>query len=464
MKNLINLALTCIMLVSLAACSDSDNDGEEIKKGIVLLDGTSTTQTIYADETSGTEGSIKFSTTDSWEAVVNEITPKSASSNTVSWLSLSQYSGSKAGNYALTITLETNFTGKDRKAEINITSGGVLVPIIVEQKGTTKDGQVPEKPQEGKLIIKITENAEFESDYYGGEHISWGEKPVILQYKPNSYEFTYDDANRVTAYIIRKHDGSLNEKYTYSYDTDEKIIVTNEDDKYEATLNEEGYISLLKNRRYNNEEQQFTYNNGYLSKISTPEGHTSFKWENGNLTSAIGYNDEDGEYEDFTTTFSTDLNNKANLDLSVFFFGIESSDYVFKDTNDYILDLFAMFDYVGKRSKNFITSKQYEADDYEIYTQKEILKREIPSKGIVEIEQYLDFDGDGKYSFDKEGYPTSYSHMVKVSKTVYTYNGIWNYAGGDEELEDGDRKVIITLNNKHTTVQDIYTYTIEYNK
>lgn len=137
MRKLILAVLACI---TLAACKE-DN---EILKEIELAEGTSTSQTVYADETQKPDG-IKFKATAPWTATVRQVETRTANGN-LEWLSLSAYEG-KAGEQTLTLTLKVNATGEDRKAEIKIASGSTLIAIVVEQKSTAKDGSTP-KPEQ----------------------------------------------------------------------------------------------------------------------------------------------------------------------------------------------------------------------------------------------------------------------------------------------------------------------------
>lgn len=134
------LFFTLIAVIVLAACSESEKESKEI----ILANGTSLSQTLYADETQKPEG-IKFTATAPWTASVNEVIVTKATGSEVEWLTLSEYEG-KAGEQTLNINLKTNLTGIDRKAEIKIVSGGTLVSIVVEQKALTKDGNRP-KPE-----------------------------------------------------------------------------------------------------------------------------------------------------------------------------------------------------------------------------------------------------------------------------------------------------------------------------
>jgi len=119
------------------SCSDDDNDGGDGgngKGGIVLDKGTQTEQVVYANDKSGKNEGIKFTAQGPWKAEVKEVSTKAyaEAAPTVDWLALSQYSGDKAGDYTITLTLKQNFTGKTRKAEIRIICGDTVITITIE--------------------------------------------------------------------------------------------------------------------------------------------------------------------------------------------------------------------------------------------------------------------------------------------------------------------------------------------
>lgn len=126
----------CLAAVVFAACEKDNDDRDD---AIILANGTSTEQTVYADETCN-EG-IKFTATTSWTATVEDATTARAGSSSVYWLTLSQYSG-EAGEYTLPLTLQANLTGSNRSAKIIIRSGETVITILVEQKATKEDGSV----------------------------------------------------------------------------------------------------------------------------------------------------------------------------------------------------------------------------------------------------------------------------------------------------------------------------------
>ncbi len=127
------LSFLCICL--LGGCSEEDEAG-----GIRLTDGTTSNQTIFADETAP-DGGIHFTTDGAWTAEVTMASTK-ADGDDANWVSLDKYSGNAAGDYTITVFTRKNYTGKDRKAYIKITCGSTLT-ITIEQKGTTESGDIP---------------------------------------------------------------------------------------------------------------------------------------------------------------------------------------------------------------------------------------------------------------------------------------------------------------------------------
>lgn len=117
--------LPLLSLCLLCCCSDDEETG-----GIRLAGDMSAHQTIYADETTIEDGSIEFVTVGPWTAEVTEAYINKAEGDKVDWISLSQYSGDKAGDHAIQVSLSKNFTGVDRKACIQITSGSAVTITI----------------------------------------------------------------------------------------------------------------------------------------------------------------------------------------------------------------------------------------------------------------------------------------------------------------------------------------------
>lgn len=235
MKNVFNLSIIALLMLCVFTACSSDDD--EKGKDVELIDGTSTTQTIYADETTNSKSGIKFSTTGAWQATVSEIATKSTSS-TVSWLTLNQYSGDKAGDYTLTLALKENYTGADRKAEIRIVSGGSSITITVEQKGTKEDGKKPEEATYSLGFILLKGNNGDEPQQPGSEY----KKPVrkfelviademgntknaITSFSDTCY-FTLLNYNETTKEVyIHKYSGVLNS--TLNIQTISEVLAVN---------------------------------------------------------------------------------------------------------------------------------------------------------------------------------------------------------------------------------------------
>lgn len=144
------LAVTCLasLVLAFSACK---------KEGAVTIsDEKQLKQAAYADET--TTGSFTFTATDDWTASVKETTTTKKSS--VSWVKLlcngaETYSGSK-GTYTIVVSLEINYTGALRTADVEIASGNDKIGIVVTQQGTTKDGEIPEEPNGDEFVINAT--------------------------------------------------------------------------------------------------------------------------------------------------------------------------------------------------------------------------------------------------------------------------------------------------------------------
>lgn len=162
MKQVFFIFLTLLVLVACDKENDTPNE-------ITLTEGTTSSQTVYADETTKTNG-IKFSAKASWTATVKEVVASKAGGSAVDWLKLSVYEG-EAGEHSLSLILKENYTGTDRKAEIKIVSGGATIAIDVAQKATTKDGEIlkPEPEPSGSGILS-NETAKQSRKLVGATH------------------------------------------------------------------------------------------------------------------------------------------------------------------------------------------------------------------------------------------------------------------------------------------------------
>lgn len=254
--------LFCLSILLLAgavcwSCSDDENGGGDDSKGDIVLDkGTQTEQVVYANDKGIKHEGIKFATPGPWKAEVKEVSTKAVAetAQTVDWLTLSQYSGDKAGDYTITLTLKQNFTGKSRKAEIRIICGDTVITITVEQKAEKEDGK------KLKRVKSVTYR-----DIFGP-----GYKEVHTSYtsEKGSYTYSYDERGRVAKVVLKSEESNVENTYnvedTYTYRFDYHIVGEimvdchheyrrfsynekyEEDSKYFLTLNEQGNVVRIK--------------------------------------------------------------------------------------------------------------------------------------------------------------------------------------------------------------------------
>lgn len=350
------------------ACSDGEgNDPKEI----VLDEGTQTSQTIYADETANKGEGIKFTTTGPWTAEVTEVATRAEGSN-VEWLKLNQYSGDKAGDYTLTLTLTENLTGADRKATIKIICGSTTITITVEQKGKKEDGSEPDNkpiPTAKKLLSKLRYTREYDEHGSGSVY-------------ETEITFTYDDKNRVIegVEIDYKKDGTPEEdgKVTWIYSdntitqkqrteesdyiSEDEIIYTLDDSKKVMSWIEEvkevqgGNQTTWKGKgihHYDENNYLITVDIATESKYGEGNWHTSYstdfcEWQNGNLVKV-------GEKENsraVTLVEYGDVDNIGNLDLNFLLANTEWLDCLaFEEMG------IKPFGYIGKRSAKLMAKE-----------------------------------------------------------------------------------------------------------
>lgn len=101
------------------------------------------------------------------------------------WVSLDPASG-EAGEITIKLALSTNYTGTDRKATIHIICGGTTITVIIEQKGETENGEVPDEDSPADGVRKISEII------------------TSTDGEPNHIVFTYDEQGRVQEYSLYK--------------------------------------------------------------------------------------------------------------------------------------------------------------------------------------------------------------------------------------------------------------------
>lgn len=318
--------LSLLLAAFVAGCSGDD----DAPRDLVLSDNTQTTQTVYADQTSGTGGGISFTALSDWTATVTDVTDtKATTDGTVDWLTLSAYSGGP-GDYTLTLTLTENLTGQDRKAQIEIVCGASRITITVEQKGTTEGGDTPSVPQEGDRLARMeyTSINSDNPDYYTKVILTFaynrdgllGEVHDIAYYgdeqayySEDIYAFGYDENARLQrierhsdygydhAYVIQTNDAgdiallyedtgsSTVTAWRFDYDENrylQKAVENNTyepgngdgDDDDEVTPGWDSGASAS-TRAFNNERLLMTWQDGNLVHTSGGYGYDFMDWE-----------------------------------------------------------------------------------------------------------------------------------------------------------------------------------------
>lgn len=277
MKKIFNLR-NVLFLFSLLLCSCSDNEGQDTPPPaeIELSEGTSDRQEIFADQTQPDDKGISFTSQGPWKAIVEEVVKTKATASTADWVILSQYSGDKAGNYTISITLTPNFTGKERQAVIRIICGDTEITIIIVQKGVAESGTIPRMINEIVYTQKLGKDA----------NIIWGEPETT------TISYYYDERDRVVKVIRTKSvesDDNENRIITYTFDYDAVGEITiNETEKGKdgvaktlAKLDNQGRIMTIEefDIPYKGDSYEFSYNEaGQLAKMFYTDGPSADKY------------------------------------------------------------------------------------------------------------------------------------------------------------------------------------------
>lgn len=372
-KNLFQALMPVLLVLFLSACSE---DGDS-NKSIELTNGTTTQQTLYADETQK-DGCINFTAKEAWQATVTPVTTK-ANSN-VEWLKLSAYSGD-AGNFSLTMSIQTNTTGQDRKAEIAIISNSTKISIMVEQKGTKEDGTIPEDPD--STIKGLISSIDYTFFYFDGTTSSFDGK--------KKYDFTYDENKRLTQIISTEENESSNGSYIREINT---MNITYSENKvsYEITKTENGIEVPYKNngsvmldsngRAISGEytdyefddtpyhvEYTLSYNeNGELEKSILNDGSEEVEeelltWTEGNPTK-VWWGTADRDMSDWAE-YDLAIPNQTNIDLNwIITLCTEGWEFANGDPNN----IFSITGLTGKRPLNMVSKTlSSESEDDIVY-------------------------------------------------------------------------------------------------
>lgn len=129
-----------LVALTLVACSKEETTKPS---AIIISNQEQLTQTVYANDNTG-KSDVTFSTNGAWTSELTESIGVKSTPAVADWLSITPTSGDKAGNYTISISLHTNYTGEKRTANIMIKSGGESVKISISQEALTVDGEKPQ--------------------------------------------------------------------------------------------------------------------------------------------------------------------------------------------------------------------------------------------------------------------------------------------------------------------------------
>ncbi len=165
MKRFYRLLCTLLIAGAVVATACSENGTDDAPKEVEFDSGTKD-QTVYADTETETEtaNDINFTAKAAWTATVTALQTKAEGGSEVEWLTLDKYSG-EAGKFSLKMSIQPNYTGKTRKAQIEIVCGDTSIRIIIEQKGTNKDGSKP-LDDNGNIQFPDARFAAYMIDYF----------------------------------------------------------------------------------------------------------------------------------------------------------------------------------------------------------------------------------------------------------------------------------------------------------
>lgn len=477
MKKLLLQSICLILTLAWAGCTED----EETVKNLVLAEGTQTTQTVYADQTSGTGGGISFTAATDWTATVTDVTSK-AESNTVSWLTLSQYSGGP-GEYTLTLTLSTNLTGQTRKAQIEIRCGNDVITITVEQKAEDSEGNIPDAPIESMTYPAKVSKISYRENYWNQDEWAY---PIEID-----HEFKYNTEGRIAEYVYTANNPSTSDaayKLTTSldYNISGEIRITEQgsyDDSpesYTLIMNNHGYAERMETEGM---VYQFSYNDDdRLAQISWQSDngvstkHTyrlKYTYTNGapDKTTLWEDNYEYSYHAENELEYGTTPNNLLNIDPNVLF--EEVTDLNASDgPNGYQADGFggrlqrlALLRLIGKRSDYYVSRDE---DNYDELSSP-VTGYPADQIGQIVHETYTDYErstSDLAYTTAGDGRINSITKKEDVTKEIWGYDvKVLNtllYPGEPdrgydfERIEESD-KLESTSNGTNT-----YTYTFTY--
>ncbi len=321
-----------VAMTMLASCDQLiGGDGQLIIDPVedALLEQTVGSETLTAE-------GVSFTTTGAW---TSQVVPVSTKGSQPMWVSITPDHGDEAGTYTITINLEANDTGEDRKANIIISCGNQTITISITQLATedvpSQGGEDNSKPLP-KCVSSIDYSYTDTIDEYQSAHYT-------LIYR-------YDDQNRVVRVeeVCDAEETYLSYEiwHTFDYTIVDNVTVTSsyksggddstKDETYDVTLeNGRATQALLKGEfeLWDTYKHTFSYNEaGYLVRMVNhseeygQEG-VNIEYAGGFLTGVTyeaGEEDDDSMIYDVNTDYPNRYpNDKTNVDFNMFLFNGE---------------------------------------------------------------------------------------------------------------------------------------------
>lgn len=464
MKKLFHLFF---LMAFFAACSNDDTqplpdpqpDPQE-QNEIILEEGTATDQIVNADAATLDKG-ITFTTKGPWKAEVEEVGTKAASE--VNWLTLSQYSGDKAGDYTITISIEPNLTGKSRKAVIHIICGSTTITITIEQSAEK------EADPKTKRVKSVTYKEVYGTTYT---------KEYALSETGSSYTYSYDQQGRVAKVICHSQtegreklrtytfdyriagEISMNYEYESFYDRDSYTLI--------LSLNDRGNVTKVKDRINETDSLQIKYTpDARLAEVRRRHYYDD-SWD-GAHCEKLYYTDGlltkyevlNSDYEDSIQEFDVNTlyphrypNGGTNIDFNSFLFSIGRSSYE------------TILMQIGLLGKGSDCLMELTGRDEDMWGQPAPQYQE-PGKVHKITETLITLSEDYRivnYEFDGDKNVTKFSYKTPYEVYEYYYEHHVGHELMDPNYPAHGYKFEIK-NEKKTKLRDeenVYTYTVTY--
>ena len=480
-----NYLAGCLLLAGtlFVSCSDNNNGNEPDKGNVVLDKDTKTELVLSANDKGEKNEGIRFTTQGPWKATVEEVDTKA--NTTIDWLTLSQYSGDKAGSYTITLTLNENQTGKTRKAAIHITCGDTTITITVEQQA----GKEEEKPgKDDEVTLKKVKSVTLTSTY-GNGHAS----EINAEGCNSAYTYSYDEKGRIITIVenfaYRNIEKGTN-TYTFDYRTANEISMNilqktfyqggaepERDKSYLLTLNEQGYVTTLKTQTDTKAPIAKEYNEGRCIKASYTKDNrlekiwsdkndwsNSLFYQDGLLTKAEIYEKDYGvEIQEFTIQELYPNRYPAigtNIDLNAFIVSIGEED---AESILYQIGL------LGKGSDCLMETTNVIDDEYDLEVGGGKIYSE-PNKVYPHIKTYTIYPDEKTYrlpiiyEFDNDKHVKSFSYDCPYELWENSYEiHVGNELVNPNQPELGYKSTYKPIYNKKLRDEkDTYTYTVTY--